>query len=471
MDFPPGTVRLEDLDRSADEIILQPQPSTDPNDPLNWSSPRKYVNFALVCTYVVLVFGLVNMMPITWIPMSSDYPSFTFAILNDSYAAGCGALCIGGIVLVPFSLKYGRRPVYILSLALECGISVWSARITNVADLMLVNIFSCFVGALCEIMVQMTIADTFFVHQRGRMNSIYVWVLTIGSSLAPLAAGYVTINSSLGWRWVWWITAIIIGALVLTFFFFYEETKYDCETLRGVTRTLSVDEAAPRPDVESKSASVQDKYEGPRAGYQQSESTAFRRPSLDPNIPVKTYVQKLALTSSSATPFSHYLRHTYQPFIILTTIPGIFYMAIINGAIFAGTIMSISTYSTYMTLPPYNFGPSGIGLMGLPSFIGVMIGAAITGPASDWLIVRLARRNGGVYEPEMRLWLMLLSTPFLAAGYVIFGVGLDKGWGWPVVCVGLGLASFGSAAPMALTLTYLTDAYTEVGGVLLAIEL
>ena len=44
---------------------------------------------------------------------------FSYAIMKDSYAAGCGSLAIGGLFLVPLSLKYGRRPVYILSTAAQ----------------------------------------------------------------------------------------------------------------------------------------------------------------------------------------------------------------------------------------------------------------------------------------------------------------------------------------------------------------
>ena len=62
----------------------------------------------------------------------------------------------------------------------------------------MVNIWGCFVGALCEVMVQMTVADFFFVHQRGVMNSIYIWNLTIGTTLVPLAAGYVTSSQVAG---------------------------------------------------------------------------------------------------------------------------------------------------------------------------------------------------------------------------------------------------------------------------------
>lgn len=478
MAFPPGTVRLEDLHQQHVEVILQPQPSSDPNDPLNWPTWRKHLNFGLVSLYVVVVFALINMMPVTWGPMAVEYSSFTFDVLNNSYAAGCGALCLGGVVLIPFALKYGRRPVYILSLLLEAGIAVWSARIHNAADLMLVNILSCFVGALCEIMVQMTVADVYFVHNRGMMNSIYVWLLTVGSALAPLAAGFVSVNPSLGWRWVWWITAILLGVCVVLFFFLYEETKYDCQTLRGVARPATTeptsqhdtcDETSKHPELQTTDTThKQDPESSAVSSNEPQHAPPLTRITIDPTLPRKTYIQKLALLTPSPTPLLHYVRHLYQPFTILLTIPAVLYMSILNGAVFAASIMAISVTATYMTLPPYNFTPSQIGLMGLPSFIGVFLGATITGWASDALILRLARRNKtdggeeGIYEPEMRLWLILAATPFLAAGYLLFGIGLDRGLPWPVVAVGLGIASFGSAAPMSLSLTYLTDAYTEV---------
>ncbi|KAK0343110.1 hypothetical protein LTR91_024486 [Friedmanniomyces endolithicus] len=54
--LPPGTVALEDLQRN--EIILQPTPSDDPEQPLNWSVGRKTVNYVIVCFYALITFTL-----------------------------------------------------------------------------------------------------------------------------------------------------------------------------------------------------------------------------------------------------------------------------------------------------------------------------------------------------------------------------------------------------------------------------
>lgn len=61
-EWPPGTVRIELITRVSkdQEIILQPRPSDDPNDPLNWSEWRKHLNFGLVSFYAFMVFAFIG---------------------------------------------------------------------------------------------------------------------------------------------------------------------------------------------------------------------------------------------------------------------------------------------------------------------------------------------------------------------------------------------------------------------------
>ena len=72
------------------------------------------------------------------------------------------------------------------------------------------------------------------------------------------------------------------------------------------------------------------------------------------------------------------------------------------------TVMTVNL-SSAMLDPPWNFTAAQIGLMSLPPFIGTTIGSLMCGPLSDWLILYLARKIGGVFEPEMRLWVS--ATP------------------------------------------------------------
>ena len=483
--WPPGTVRLEDLHGTGTngEVILQPRPSRDPNDPLNWPRWQKYLNFGLVSFYAMMVFALyvtfelpyrfdvyilfrIDAATPTWAPMNEEL-GFSYEILNDSYAIGNGTLAIGAFLLIPFALKYGRRPVYIISTAIQLAVSIWSAKLETVADLMLVNAFSCLVGALAEVIVQMTVADVFFVHERGRMNSFYLWAQNIGGNLAPVAAGYITISQ--GWRWVWWWCAIFFAVALLTYIFLYEETKYSHADIEGVDASASEDPVlqsiGTSSDEETK-ISEQKLEPMPSKGSVSAEVDRQFHLSvidIDSSIERKSYFQRLAFWSSSPGPLRHFLRHSYQPFMILFTIPGVFFVSLVYGALIAMSTVQITTLSSWMAGPPYNFDAAQIGLMSLPSWIGSTLGALICGPLSDWLILLLARRNHGIYEPEMRLWVIVAFIPFVPAGIFMFGLGLNDGSSWLVVAFGYALTSFGTLPAGSLTLTYLTDAYTEVG--------
>ncbi|KAK7408058.1 hypothetical protein QQX98_009773 [Neonectria punicea] len=453
--WPPGTVQLEDEDRS-NEIILQPQPTRDPSDPLNWPKRLKYLNFGLAAFYAMMVFALIDVATPTWGPTHEEL-GFSYDMLNNSYAAGCGALAVGACALIPFALKYGRRPIYIFSSSIQFGVSIWSARQQTVADLMLVNIISCFIDTLAEVVVQMTVADVFFVNQRGTMNSLYFWSTRVGASLAPLAAGYVTVSQ--GWRWVWWWVATFFGLLLLALVFGYEETKFVPSTIEGIVVTC---ETVVRGTATDKEDSKDPELA--RTSTAVESGLKLTVPSIDPTIPRKTYKQRLALTTSSPGSLHSFFRHCYQPFQILFFVPGVFYMSLVYGGMMVASNVIVTTVSNWMTREPYNFNADQIGLMSLAPFIGSSLGTLICGPSSDWLIIYLAKRNNGVYEPEMRLWVMTAFAPFVPIGMVLFGVGLNSGWPWPILAIGYGMCSFGTAPAGTIALTYITDAYTEIVG-------
>lgn len=299
------------------------------------------------------------------------------------------------------------------------------------------------------------------------MNSFYVGTYAVGASLSPTAAGYVA--TSQGWRWVWWWLAILLGAALVTFVFLYEETKYEGKYLAGIP--ISDESAGETMDTETAGGPGSKTFDQqtPKASTVDAEPQSradvqdpLRSVAVDSNIPLKSYHSRLALFSPSASSLASFIRHMYQPFVLLFTFPAVFYMSLLNAAQVSAGIIPITVYSTYMTFPPYNFNPHQIGLLGIPAVLGTLLSAVISGPLSDWMILRLAKRHNGVYEPEMRLWLILVFHPFWAAGNLMFGIGLDRGMSWPFVCVGLGLASFGSTPAISLSLTYLTDTYTEV---------
>ncbi|KAK4863984.1 hypothetical protein LT330_010194 [Penicillium expansum] len=470
--WPPGTLLLQEQRSNDEEIILQPQPTDDPNDPLNWAPWRKYLNFGLVCLYALLITEFICAATPTWDPMH-DQLGFSWAVLNDSYALGCGFLGIGAVILTPFGFKFGRRPLYLISTLVTFGVSIWSAKMQRPVDLLLVNVFSCLFGALSEVIIQMTIADIFYVHQRGLSNAIFIWTVQAGSSLGPLAAGYVTVSQ--GWRWVWWWNTIMFGVCIVIFGLFYEETKWVGRSKRisqhpngSVSEVDSSSHCPMKPEMDIKGSSKGSISSDPSRDQEQGRLLTRDTVILNKDIPMRTWKQRLSVTASSPGHWKIFARHSWQPFLILGTFPAVLFVALVYGVLIALQDAISTTMSSHMTEPPYNFTPDLIGLMNLPQFIGVTIGSLIIGPLSDRFILYLARRNRGIFEPETRLWMMLPFIPLVVAGALMFGYGIDKGFPWPVVAGGIVICSAGIAPINIVALTYITDSYTDVRYWLLA---
>jgi len=468
--WPPGTVKLQQLlnnGKKDSEIVLQPRPTSNPNDPLNWPKAQKIFNYLLASFYAMMVYCFVNATSPTWGPMGTEL-HFSDATLTNTYAIGCATLAVGAPMLIPFALKYGSRPVYVISSAGQLAISIWAARTMTAGDWWGVNAIQCWLGALAEVLIQMTIADVFFVHQRGLMNAIYIWVANVGSNLGVVASGFITDN--MGWRWVWWWCAILFGVQLIAFVFGFEETKFThVETLEA--RQGSVVSV---PGFTLKQTPVDDKDKEVLPGKEadmdveagSSESLARKLSVIhvDPSIPRKTYWQTLVLTTTSPGKWSDFLRHSWQPFMLLGSIPGVLFCSLVYAILLAWMTVMTAALSEYMLDPPYNFTASDIGLMSLAPFIGTTIGSIICGPISDRVVLQLAKRNNGIYEPEMRFWVFLPFIPFQLAGAWWFGYALSNGRPWSQVAVSYLISNIGSAPIQSLALTYMLDAYNDIIG-------
>lgn len=401
----PGTVALKD--RASTKVNLFPIPTSDPDDPLNWSSTRKFINYAIVCSYILWTFVQLDIGYTAWGPMIDELGT-TVDLLNASAACNYAGLAVGCIFFMPFVHRYGRRPLYIFSNTVQLAGCIWQALVVTNGDIIGSNILTGLGGAICETVVQISIADIFFVHQHATMNGWYLLITSVGAFLGPVASGYVVDGQ--GWRWQWWYCVIFIGIQLLASIFLYEESKFVPK--HGVpspaAKTIVVDKNI--KDATTDLTSVESATTG-------NITEAY----VDPTIPRKTYRQRMALYTPTEAPI---LRHIYQPFIILGTFPAITYTALTFGAVLACFAILITIQAIYLLEPPYNFSPSGVGLMNLPPFIGCFFGFFVGGWLNDKSIMFLAKKNQGIYEPEQRLWMALPVSIFIPAGLLIFGIGL-----------------------------------------------
>lgn len=204
-------------------VILHPVPTSDPNDPLNWTDWRKHLNFAIVGFYVLITFVQLDIGFTAW-QAYQDELGFSIDLLNAGSAINYGGLAIGCIFFIPLVHRFGRRPMYIFSNLLQLASCVWFAVTETRGDFVGSNLLSGLGGAISETIVQMTIADLFFVHQHATMNGWYLFATFVGADLGPVASGYIV--ESQGWRWTWWWCVLFLGISLLLSIFAFDESKW-----------------------------------------------------------------------------------------------------------------------------------------------------------------------------------------------------------------------------------------------------
>jgi len=118
--------------------------------------------------------------------------------------------------------------------------------------------------------------------------------------------------------------------------------------------------------------------------------------------------------------------------------------------------------SILFSAPPYNFTTAGVGYMALGPFVGNIFGSLYGGLLNDWLIVFIARRRDGYFEPETRLYSMGLPALCMSGGIIMYGATIDRGMHWIYPSVGGALFAFGLGSIGDASFTLIIDSYREV---------
>jgi MFS family permease len=91
--------------------------------------------------------------PVVW-QIYNEELGITYNELNDTFAANCAGLAVGCIIFIPFAIKYGRRPVYIIAFAM----AVWQAKLNTFGEMLATQVISGLSGVVSETLVQMTVS-------------------------------------------------------------------------------------------------------------------------------------------------------------------------------------------------------------------------------------------------------------------------------------------------------------------------
>ncbi|KAH6704368.1 major facilitator superfamily domain-containing protein [Leptodontidium sp. MPI-SDFR-AT-0119] len=427
----PGTRLLVDnqhllhAEHSSHDLVLIPQPSNDPDDPLRWSSPRKYLALGIVCLYSFIIAALTLSNGVLYGALIMDLHA-SVDYLNTGTAVGLLLIGFSNLFWNPMALKYGRRPVYLIS-AILTTVSMVMGSVAQTKGVY--NGSRMLMGLAAgpfEQLPAVTVNDQFFVHHRGFGLSMYVLANTLGSFLGPLASGFVL--ESMGWRWVVRFYAIFMGMTAIIIFFGLEET--------GFTREIDTPSA-----------------NGPATNFELPVPTSK-----------KSYLAKLRLFSSFSLQRS-LLATIIEPLKLILD-PIVMWTGFLYGFGVAWLVVMSVSMNTVFQNPKYgyNFNFQDVGLTNISPLIGGLIMIYAGGAGTDRFMVWQARRNNGVMEPESRIYAVFLGGPIMAGGLFLYGPGAAAGLPWIAPVIGMALIGAGMPIVGAVSLGYVTESYPHKAG-------
>ncbi|KAI1873993.1 uncharacterized protein JN550_002572 [Neoarthrinium moseri] len=398
-----------------------PVPSSDPNDPLNWKRWEKYAVIFCCCWFSVMSLALagglgaiLDVFFALYGPQGYDASDITLLLTLPSLCIG-----LGNYIILPLSLAFGRRPIFLVSTVILLGATIGAAAQDSYNGHLTARVIQGLATGASESLLPLMLTEVTFLHERGQVFGLYWMTQSIFSSLLNLASSYEA--AALGWRWYYWIFAITVAAGLVFAVFGAFETKFSrpATSLDGcVCYTDEFGVAHVIPDNEAQEFLD-------RMGIQLPDDNAAETPRVR-----TAYGQKLKPWSKPHPQPARMVVMSWVRMASSLTSPAILYAVLISSIALACSIDISLTYNT--VLLGYGWQPKDIGLINLGAVVGALIGTAYCSTFGEWLVIRMAKRNRGVHKPEHRLLVLVIPGILGIAMLVMYGytaVGAKSYWG------------------------------------------
>ncbi|KAF7125723.1 hypothetical protein CNMCM5793_002016 [Aspergillus hiratsukae] len=322
-------------------------------------------------------------------------------------------IAIGPMLMSPLSEIYGRVPIYHAANIMFVVFILGNALSHNLAQFLVFRFLSGCAGGTPMALGGGTIADITTIQKRAVAMALFSMGPLAGPVLGPVIGGFVAAGP--GWRWTFWLLAILGGAV-------------------GVTALVIMRETHPKVILERKAAHLR--------------ATTGRL----------NLRSKLA-NDDSISPGRVLLQVLIRPTMLLFQSTILFVISLYVALVFGVMYLLFATFPSVFE-GQYGFSTSISGL--------VYLGLGVALVASMLLFnvlngrVQAARMKAdGVQQarPEYRLLLMIWFSPFVGLGLIIYGWTAYYKVHWIVPITGTVFMGFGAFFVIMPSQLYLVDVF------------
>lgn len=140
----------------------------------------------------------------------------------------------GPLIVAPLSEISGRLPVYHTANFMFIIFSIAAAKSTNI-NMLIAFRFFLGLSVASTTLNPCIVGDMFKQKNRGRALAVMGMMAFVAPVLGPTVGGF--ISEAMGWRWTFWLTAIITGGFQICFLATYRES-YKVTILERKARCL-----------------------------------------------------------------------------------------------------------------------------------------------------------------------------------------------------------------------------------------
>ncbi|KAL8687230.1 MAG: hypothetical protein Q9224_005212 [Gallowayella concinna] len=381
----------------------------DPEKPTNWGSGRKSAIVAIISSITFLT-PLASSMFAPGIPeVMTEFNSENVELASFVVSVYILGFAFGPMLVAPLSEEYGRTRLYhvcnigFLIFTIACAVS------SNLSMLIVWRFFEGLFGSAPLTIGGGTIADIIVQEKRGGVMAIWAMGPLLGPVIGPVIGGF--LSQAKGWRWVFWLIAMIAGAIAIFSFIFLKETYPPILLERKAER--------------------------------------LRKETGNPNLRSKL--------GSHLSPRDRFKLAIVRPFKLLFFSPIVLALSTFMAVVYAYLYLLFTTI-TEVFESTYHFSSGAVGLTYLGIGIGSFIGLFVFGTASD-RIVKYKSKHGEM-KPEYRLPPMIPGAWIIPIGLFIYGWTAEKHVHWIAPIIGTGCVGLGLLATFMPVSTYLVDAFT-----------